>query len=259
MRADRSIPAVFLPGLAGHAAEFDALAEAWVHGPTLYLDSTDRDDLSIPGQARRVAAAARDAGFDRYLVVGHSQGGLVALELAATRPDVVAALAVVDAPILVPLPIRGALRLFVALLGTPAGPALLRGFFRATFAAADGPAHRAAVLDRLDAVPHAAARRIVAAAFGYRAADALARLAVPAAYIRANIPVPLDRLPGTVRGYDLGGAGHWVHVHRPDRVAAVLDDLATAIRVYPSTAGLSPRCRPADSTDRERHVERKTG
>jgi pimeloyl-ACP methyl ester carboxylesterase len=227
---------IFIPGLAGHSGEFDALARQWASGPVLRLHPFAGGDLSIAGQARQVTARAADAGLDRFVVVGHSQGGLVALELAASRPDLVAGVAILDAPVLVPRPLRPVLRLFAALLGTPAGPALLRAFFRATFVEADPSEHRDAVLARLAAVPPSVARRIVAAAFGYDGAAALDAVRVPATYVRANIPTRLSRMPAHVRGCAISGAGHWVHVHQPQQVSRELETLAaTAI-----TARTSP-------------------
>ncbi len=64
---DRSSPpaAVFVPGLAGHPAEFDAPARLWAGGATLRLDPFDDGDLSVAGQARRVVERALDAGTPR--------------------------------------------------------------------------------------------------------------------------------------------------------------------------------------------------
>jgi pimeloyl-ACP methyl ester carboxylesterase len=221
------VPALFLPGLAGHAAEFAGLALLWP-GPALCLDPPVDGDLTIAGQAHQLAGRAAAAGFTRFVVVGHSQGGIVALHLAVTRPDLVAGVVLLDAPVLVPAPLRAAMRLFGAALATPLGGALLRAFFRATFAAADGDRFRAEVMARLAAVPRRSAHRIVAAAFGFDGAAALRAVRVPATYVRANIPTPLDRLPPHVRGHDLGGAGHWVHVHRAAEVGALLNELAAA-------------------------------
>jgi pimeloyl-ACP methyl ester carboxylesterase len=219
------LPLVLLPGLAGHAAEFAAVARSWERGPTLSLDPRVTGDLSIGGQADQLAAAARSAGFDRYVVCGHSQGGLVALELAARQPDVVAALAVLDSPVLLPRPLRATLRAFASALGTWAGPALLRTFFRATFHEADSPRLRAEVMTRLAAVPQEAAARVVRATFAYDAGPALGSATVPVTYVRANIPTRLERLPAHVNGVTIDGVGHWVHVHRPHDVAALLDEL----------------------------------
>jgi pimeloyl-ACP methyl ester carboxylesterase len=59
-------------------------------GPDAYLIGALRDD---------VLAVARDAGFDRPVVIGHSLGGLVALACAASAGDVRAAVMVDPAPI----------------------------------------------------------------------------------------------------------------------------------------------------------------
>ncbi|MFD3705396.1 alpha/beta fold hydrolase [Nocardia sp. NPDC058658] len=225
----QQLAAVFLTGLAGHPDEFGALAALWTRGPTLSLSPLYRGDLSISAQARHVAELAEDAGFDRFVAIGHSQGGLVGLELAVTRPDVVAAVAVLDSPVLVPRPVRIALRMFVALLHTPVGPALLRLFFRATFVEADRLEQRAAVMRRLDRVPRAAARRIVGAAFGYDAAGALTKVEVPVSYVKANVPTRLDRLPARVEGYEVADSGHWVHVHHPHEVGTILGQLASRV------------------------------
>lgn len=230
-----ALAAVFVPGLAGHAAEFDVLAQHWVHGPTLRLNPDYDGDLSIAGLARQVADKAQQADFARYVVIGHSQGGLVALELAISRPDVVAAVAVLDSPVLLPKPLRAALRLFAAAIGTPLGPLLLQTFFRATFTEADEPAHRAAVLHRLSGVRRSAAQRIVGAAFAYDGASALSSVRVPTLCIRATIPTRLDRLPTGVRGRQIDGGGHWIHVHRPHEVGDELAELVAAV-AHPSRA-----------------------
>lgn len=50
----------------------------------------------IPTQARRVGAALDRLGADGVAVIGHSTGGSVATALAEQRPDLVAALALID-------------------------------------------------------------------------------------------------------------------------------------------------------------------
>jgi pimeloyl-ACP methyl ester carboxylesterase len=235
--AGGELPLVLLPGLAGHRAEFEGVARSWTHGPTLCLEPFVAGDLSVAGQADQTHAAARAAGFDSYLVAGHSQGGLVALELSVRQPRAVVGVAILDSPVVLPRALRAALRSFAALLGTWMGPTLLRTFFRATFVEADGPAFRDEVMARLADVPRGAAHQIVGAAFGYDASPALISATVPVAYVRANIPTPLDQLPATVRGVDVPGAGHWVHVHRSMDVIAVLNDLVAAADTTTSHIG----------------------
>ncbi|WP_225728209.1 MULTISPECIES: alpha/beta fold hydrolase [unclassified Nocardia] len=54
------------------------------------------DDYRIATMAADVAAAADHFGFDRIRLVGMSLGALVAAELAASRPDLVERLALID-------------------------------------------------------------------------------------------------------------------------------------------------------------------
>jgi pimeloyl-ACP methyl ester carboxylesterase len=53
---------------------------------------------SIPDQARQVARALDRLGVRRAVVVGHSMGGDVAVQLAASRPGLVSGLVLVDSP-----------------------------------------------------------------------------------------------------------------------------------------------------------------
>ena len=79
-------------------------------------DSTWRDDLDYTPRTLAIdVAAALDAWADRpQLVVGQSLGGLTGAALAAARPDLVAALVVVD---------------ITPGIDTSAGPAALREFY----------------------------------------------------------------------------------------------------------------------------------
>jgi pimeloyl-ACP methyl ester carboxylesterase len=54
------------------------------------------DDRDVPAQARRVGAALDRLGVSRVTVVGHSSGCMVATALAEQRPDLVAAVALID-------------------------------------------------------------------------------------------------------------------------------------------------------------------
>src|SRR5512132_2516482 len=58
--------------------------------------SSPAGGYDIPTQARRVGAALDRLGAGRVAVIGHSTGGTVATALAEQRPDLVAALALID-------------------------------------------------------------------------------------------------------------------------------------------------------------------
>ncbi len=103
---------VFVHGGAAHAQWWSFIApmftENW-HPIALHLsghgDSGRRDSYSHETWAREVMAVARDAGFPGPpVVVGHSLGGMVTIQTAATYGDDLAGAVIVDAPVRRPDP-----------------------------------------------------------------------------------------------------------------------------------------------------------
>jgi len=60
--------------------------------------------FSIADEARALLNALADMAIDSFHLVGHSYGGLIALEMAATRPDTVRSLHLIEPPLLDLLP-----------------------------------------------------------------------------------------------------------------------------------------------------------
>jgi pimeloyl-ACP methyl ester carboxylesterase len=103
---------VFVHGGAAHAQWWSFIApmftEHW-HPVALHLsghgDSGRRDSYSHEMWASEVIAVSRDAGFPGPpVVVGHSLGGMVTIQTAATYGDDLAGAVIVDAPVRRPSP-----------------------------------------------------------------------------------------------------------------------------------------------------------
>ncbi|HEX2282659.1 MAG TPA: alpha/beta hydrolase [Thermomicrobiales bacterium] len=60
--------------------------------------------FSIAGEARALLDALADMAIDSFHLVGHSYGGLIALEMAGTRPEIVRSLHLIEPPLLDLLP-----------------------------------------------------------------------------------------------------------------------------------------------------------
>jgi len=99
-------PALFLlHGLSSNARYWERLARRFPHRRVVALDqrahgSSDAPDAgyAMEDLAADAAAAVAELDLGRPVVAGHSWGGTVALDLAATHPAIVAGLAVVDGP-----------------------------------------------------------------------------------------------------------------------------------------------------------------
>jgi esterase len=238
----RKYSIIALPGLAGTRTEFAALSDRLAaEHPVHALDPFQTGDLTVDGQADRLAATVRHQSSDAAVLVGHSHGGLVALSAAVRYPDLVAGVVLVDTPVLLPTAARLLVRVPLAALNTPLARPAVRRFFAATFRDADPPGWRAEVLARLEAVALPTVRAVVAGTFTYDSTRRLHALTVPALCIRANIPIRLEKVPAGITTADIPDAGHWVHVHAVDRTS---DAITTFLNKLPTQR--SPT-RPADA------------
>jgi pimeloyl-ACP methyl ester carboxylesterase len=103
---------VFVHGGAAHAQWWSFIAPMFTHSwhpIALHLsghgDSGHRDTYSHATWANEVIAVSRDAGFPGPpVVVGHSLGGMVTIQTAATYGDDLAGAVIVDAPVRRPDP-----------------------------------------------------------------------------------------------------------------------------------------------------------
>lgn len=102
---DGQITVLFLHGLAGHAGEWSATAQRLPDGVrTVAADARGHGrserrppDVSLDAHAADAAFVVEQLGLSRVVVVGQSMGGLVAMLLAARRPECVAGLVIVEA------------------------------------------------------------------------------------------------------------------------------------------------------------------
>lgn len=184
-------------------------------------------EYTIAGFANDLAWLCRELGLDKPVLVGHSMGGVIALDLAARYPDLAAAVIMLDAPLFIPTPMVEAIEAgFVAALWTPAYRDAVRGFAESLMLPTDDPERRARLLDQLAETP----QHVVASAFEavnrYDGTSAATDVKVPALYIRAGVPIDLDRFqalcPHLVTGQTVG-AGHFHQLEVPQQVNAMIE------------------------------------
>ena len=196
------------------------------HGQSPPGDGYEIADFAADARALAEQLELRDAVW-----VGHSLGGLVGLEVAATAPDRVGALVILDSSPAPTAPALAGLRALADGLRGADGRKVWTEFGRT---AAFGPAAEAAVRERvttqLDAAPITLVRDVVRGFTDYaehRSLAALRACAMPILIVGASAPTPdpaavLEAAPQTVFA-QVAVSGHFMHHEVPDQLCAMLD------------------------------------
>lgn len=197
-----------------------------------------KQDYTIGGFAGDVAWQCRRLGLDRPLIVGHSLGGVIALELAGRYPDLPSGVVMIDSVIFPPPECLGPARQLTEAIAGPNYPDAARNsaveLFMDHVDPAD-PACRDRLIEticaaHLNAPQHVAVSAIANLVNDYDAAPAARACAAPLAYLSAAVPLiemarDLDRLqalcPQLVVAKTLG-AGHFSPLEVPDQVNAMI-------------------------------------
>jgi pimeloyl-ACP methyl ester carboxylesterase len=186
-----------------------------------------KQDYSIAGFADDVAWLCRELEIHRPVIVGHSMGSMIALDLAARRSELPAAIVALDAPLFVSPPVAEARGKAAQAMWTPAYQEVLRAYFSSrAFAPTDDPERRERILAGMCALPQYVIASTFTALHSYDTGAAAAACKVPLLYIGAMAPIDLDHFrrlcPQLVVGRTVG-AGHWHQLEVPEQVNAMID------------------------------------
>jgi pimeloyl-ACP methyl ester carboxylesterase len=232
------LPVVFLHSLAGNASQWSAQLEHlrpkrravaldWRgHGRS----GTPIDgDYSVPAAAADVQVAAERLGLERFVLVGHSGGGLVALQYAADHPERVAGLLLAD-------PSGDSRRVpaeqmdpLLAALDSEAYAATIGQYWGFILTGAD-PAAREHVMADLEATPKETVVGFFKAARGYDPLPALRSFDGPMLSVVTPMndePFSLHNLGTSLPHATFARTGHWLHMDKPDEFNRILDGFLT--------------------------------
>ena len=165
---------------------------------------------------------------ERPVVIGHSLGGLIALELAAACPDCLSAAVLIDSVLLPDGDRAGAIGDLVSGLRGPDPDRTLRQYFSVFFGPYDQPDNRAWILDQaVRTAAHVTSSIWEESLTSWDEVGALERCQVPLLYLDAGTPnANLDRAtqlqPDMVVGRTVG-SGHFSALEVPDQVNAMID------------------------------------
>jgi pimeloyl-ACP methyl ester carboxylesterase len=242
-------PIVLVHGLGcDHTHLAPQLAHLSARHRVVAVDLRGHGASDAPEQGYTLAAFTDDLvwlcdelGVYKPVVIGHSMGGIIALDLAARYPDVPTAITMLDAPVLIPAAAAEGLAPFGAALRSPAYRDALVGFMASTFGPADDPERKAHILAQIADLPQYVGLPCWETGIaGYDSAAAAAACAVPALYLSAAVPTDLERFAQLCPRLMIGktiGAGHWHQLEVPGQVNAMLDRFLAILATNPAAIG----------------------
>jgi pimeloyl-ACP methyl ester carboxylesterase len=193
------------------------------------LSDKPRERYTMQGFADDVAFVCDHLGLGKVVVVGHSMGGIVAFDLASRYPELVSALIMLDATIVLPPAARAVVPGLVADLSRPGYQHIISDFITKTLLLpTDDAERREWILSSMASAPQHVAVSAYRALGEYDAAKT-ARVTAPSLYIAADEPharSDMDRvrelLPALAFGQTVG-SGHFCQLEVPDQVNAMID------------------------------------
>lgn len=228
------LPVVFVPSLAGNTAQWRAQLEhvrLTRRAVALDLRGHGASDppvdgvYALEGFASDVAAVVDAVGLSRFVLVGHSMGGDVAMTYAAQHPDRVAGLLLVDPngdPSLIP---AGAWDALLMHLESDAYVQTIETHWAQITRNADSAVRRRVMAD-LRATPKGA---VVGAFHSMRRFDprtALEAYGGPVLSVISdlnNTPFSLHNAIPEVDTAQVQGTGHWLQMDKPGEFNRLLD------------------------------------
>jgi len=188
------------------------------------------DGYDIPTQADDVAALCRQLGVEKPVIVGHSLGGMIGVELAARHPSVPRAIVAVDPGPLAMLPeSRAVFEAFIAALEGPDSAAARRAYIDGMFLPSDDIERRRWITETMCSVPLEFALPVLRGVVEWNGVGALMLGEAPLLVLLSetggsNDPARLRALRSNKIEFGVTvGAGHFIQLEVPDQVTPMID------------------------------------
>lgn len=190
-------------------------------------DKPDRM-YSIQSLADDLAWLVYELGLRQPVVVAHSMGGAIGLDLAGRYLDRVSAAILLDPPVFVPPHIQDALTPITAALRSPDFRQTQRAFVASTsFLPTDDVDRKERIIEHMASAPQHVMAGCWEAMLAYDATSAAAACTVPLLYVASANPIAnltqfRAACPSLMTGQTVG-AGHYHQLEVPDQVNAMIE------------------------------------
>jgi pimeloyl-ACP methyl ester carboxylesterase len=188
------------------------------------------DGYDIPTQADDVATLCLHLGVEKPVIVGHSLGGMIGVELAARHPSLPRAIVAVDPGPLAMLPeSRAVFEAFIAALEGPDSAAARRAYIDGMFLPSDDIERRRWITETMCSVPLEFALPVLRGVVEWNGVRALTLDEAPLLVLLSetggsNDPARLLALRSTNINFGVTvGAGHFIQLEVPDQVTPMID------------------------------------
>lgn len=231
-------PLVFIHGMTCDHNFFGPQAEHFApHHQVVSVDlrghgqsHKPRQDYTIEGFAQDTAWLCEQLDLARVVVVGHSMGGAVALQMAQDYPELVRAAVILDTTVLSSAERRDEiLPAMKAAMARPGYQQVFRDYFGNLFLPSDDPELKVEVLERMLRTPQHVIVALFEALRRWDGAEALVGAACPLLYVGAASPLTE---PSALKGLrpelitgQVVGSGHFLTLQVPAQVNAMLQRL----------------------------------
>jgi pimeloyl-ACP methyl ester carboxylesterase len=193
------------------------------------------DGYDIPTLTDDVAGLCRELGLSRPVVVGHSLGGMIGIELAARHPSLVGAVVAVDPGPIDPLPqARHVFEALIAQLEGPDSDAARTAYVEALFAPTDDARRRSHIVETMCSVPWPIAAAVLRGVVLWNGVGAFLTAKAPMFVLRSrtggsNDPARLLALRADIQIGVTIGSGHFNQLEVPEQVTPMIERFVASL------------------------------
>ncbi len=190
----------------------------------------------IPTLADDVAWLCGELRLSKPILIGHSLGGMIAIELAARYPTLPTAIVADDPGPIDPLP--RASKVFEGLaaqLEGPDGDAVRQAYIQDMFLPTDDPERRSWIAEKMCSAPHRVAVAVIRNINAWNGVGALLLCTVPILVLRSgpwgsNAPERLLALKPDIQIGMTVGAGHFHQLEVPEQVTLMIEKFIQLVK-----------------------------